>query len=83
MGLTPTLHLVPKVLKKSTAIPLLALRACVAYKKGETQLRQWLRERTTVLRDMYVASVVNCITIYCAYFFCFDKEDVKSSKTFL
>jgi len=28
-------HLVPKVLEKSRAIPLLTLRACVAYKKGE------------------------------------------------
>jgi len=36
VGLTPPHpHLVPKVLEKNTAIPLLTLRACVAYKKGE------------------------------------------------
>jgi len=34
MGLTPTPHLVSKVLEKSRAIPLLTLRACVAYKNG-------------------------------------------------
>jgi hypothetical protein len=28
-------HLVPKVLEKGTAIPLLTLRAFIAYKKGE------------------------------------------------
>ena len=33
--LTPQPHLVPKVLEKSRAIPLLTLRTCVAYKKGE------------------------------------------------
>jgi len=31
----PTPHLVPKVLKKRIAIPLLTLRDCVAYKNGE------------------------------------------------
>jgi len=35
VGLTTYPHLVPKVLEKSRAIPLLTLRACVAYKKGE------------------------------------------------
>ena len=35
VGLTPHPHLLPKVLEKSTDIPLLTLRACVAYKKGE------------------------------------------------
>ena len=35
MELTPHFHLVPNVLEKSRAIPLLTLRACVAYKKGE------------------------------------------------
>ena len=35
VGLTPHPHLLPKVLEKSRAIPLLTLRACVAYKKGE------------------------------------------------
>ena len=34
----PHPHLVPKVLEKSRAIPLLTLRACVAYKKGENRL---------------------------------------------
>ena len=32
---TPHPHLLPKVLEKSRAIPLLTLRACLAYKKGE------------------------------------------------
>jgi hypothetical protein len=35
VGLTPPPHLVPKGPRKSRAIPLLTLRACVAYKKGE------------------------------------------------
>ena len=35
VGLTPHPHLVPKVIEKSTAIPLLTLRAFVAYEKGE------------------------------------------------
>jgi len=35
VGLTPQPVLVPKVLQKSIAIPLLALRASVAYKQGE------------------------------------------------
>jgi len=35
VGLTPHPHLVPKVLEKGRAIPLLTLRACVAYRKGE------------------------------------------------
>jgi len=35
VGLTPHPHPVPKILQKSTAIPLLTLRVCVAYKKGE------------------------------------------------
>jgi len=35
VGLTPHPHLVPKVLEKGKAIPLLTLRAWVAYKKGE------------------------------------------------
>ena len=35
MGLTSHSHLVPQILGKSRAIPLLTLRACVAYKKGE------------------------------------------------
>ena len=34
-GWPPHPHLVPKVLEKSRAIPLLTLRACVAYTKGE------------------------------------------------
>ena len=34
-GWSSTPHLVSKVLEKSRAIPLLTLRACVAYKKGE------------------------------------------------
>ena len=38
VGLTPHPHLVPKVLQKSKAVPLLTLRACVAYKKGENLL---------------------------------------------
>ena len=36
VGLTPHPHLVPKVLEKNTAVPLLTLRDCVVYKKGET-----------------------------------------------
>ena len=36
MGLTPT----PKVLEKSSAIPLLTLKVCVAYKKGENLPRK-------------------------------------------
>ena len=36
VGLTPHPHLVPKVLEKSRALPLLTLRTCVAYKKGES-----------------------------------------------
>ena len=40
VGLTPHSHLVPKVLEKSRAIPLLTLRACVAYKKGENLPRK-------------------------------------------
>jgi len=35
VGLTPHPHLVPRVLEKSRAIPLLTLRACVSYKKRE------------------------------------------------
>ena len=35
MGMTPPqTHLVPKVLEKSRAVPLLTLRACVTYKMG-------------------------------------------------
>ena len=37
MGLTPHTRLVSKVLEKSTAILLLTLWACVAYKNGENQ----------------------------------------------
>jgi len=33
-GADPHPHLVPKVLEKIRAIPLLTLRVCVAYKKG-------------------------------------------------
>jgi len=35
VGLTPHHHLVPKVLEKSTAVPLLTVRVCVAYENGE------------------------------------------------
>ena len=35
MGLTYHPRLVPKVLEKIRAVPVLTLRACVAYKKGE------------------------------------------------
>ena len=35
MRLTPYSHLVPKVLEKIRAIPVITLRDCVAYKKGE------------------------------------------------
>jgi len=35
VGLSPHPHLVPKVLEKSRTIPLLTLKACVAYKKRE------------------------------------------------
>jgi len=35
VGLTPHPRLVPKVLEKIRAIPLLTIRAFVAYKKGE------------------------------------------------
>ena len=35
MGLTPNPHLVPKVLEKSSAIPLLPLRYCMSYKMDE------------------------------------------------
>jgi len=35
VGLTPHPHLVPKILENSRAIPLLTLRARVAYKNGE------------------------------------------------
>ena len=35
VGLTPHPHLVPKVLEKNRAIPVLTLRVCVAYKRGE------------------------------------------------
>jgi len=35
LRLTSPIHLVPKVLEKGTTIPLLTLRACEAYKKGE------------------------------------------------
>ena len=35
VGLTPSPHLMLKVLEKGRAITLLNLRACVAYKKGE------------------------------------------------
>ena len=38
MELTPHPLLVPKVLEKNTAIPLLTLRAFVAYKKVTTYL---------------------------------------------
>ena len=38
MGLTPHPHLVCRGPRKSRAIPLLNLRAFVAYKKGETYL---------------------------------------------
>jgi len=34
-GADPHPHLVPKVLEKSRAIPLLTVRVCVAYNKGE------------------------------------------------
>ena len=40
MGLHPPPHVVPKVLEKSRAIPLLTLRACVFYKKGENLHKQ-------------------------------------------
>jgi len=39
VGLTPPPpHIVPKVLEKRRAMPLLTRRACVAYKKGEILL---------------------------------------------
>ena len=38
VGLTPSPHLVLKVLEKSRAIPLLTLRACVAYRKVKTYI---------------------------------------------
>jgi len=41
VGLTPHPPVVPKVLEKRRAIPVLTLRACVAYKKGEN-LPTWL-----------------------------------------
>jgi len=47
LRLNPTPHLVPMVLEKSRAIPLLTLRACVAYKKGEN-LPTSIRVRLTV-----------------------------------
>ena len=47
-------HLVPKVLEKNRAIPLLTLRACMAYKKG------W--KLTYLLLRMYI-SVCVCVPL--------------------
>jgi hypothetical protein len=38
VGLTLNPHLVPKVIEKGRSIPLLTLRACLAYKKMEKKL---------------------------------------------
>jgi len=51
VGLTPHPDLVPKVLEKSRAIPLLILRT--AYKKGEK-----LKEPKNILRDRAVLGAV-------------------------
>ena len=50
MELTPHTHLVPKVLEKSIAIPLLTLRACVAYKKGEKPIYIYGDRGSTVVK---------------------------------
>ena len=59
MGMTPHPHLVPKVLEKSRAMPLLTLRACVAYKKAEnlpndTMFRAPTRSNLTFRIILYV-----------------------------
>ena len=59
MGLTPHPRLVPKVLEKSTAIPLLTQRACVAYKRGENL--------PTSIRFSFLATVEACVFLYGTY----------------
>ena len=51
MGLNPHRHLVPRVLEKSRAIPLLTLRAFVAYKNGENLLTILLIWRLLVIYE--------------------------------
>ena len=59
MGLTPPPHLVPKDLEKSRAIPLLTLRACVAYKNGKTRpIYDVLLFVWTINCDLFPYSVV-------------------------
>ena len=41
MGLTPRPHLECRGPRKSRAIPLLTLRACVAYKRVKTYIEGW------------------------------------------
>ena len=56
----PPSHLVPKVLEKSRAIPLLTLRVCVAYKKGEN-LTTLLSQMSDMLRMIYSPHVYHFI----------------------
>jgi len=59
VGLTLQPLLVPKVLEKSRVIPLLTLRACVAYKKNETYLpyaMTWVVNKKMVSEFSFQAS---------------------------
>jgi len=59
LGWTAQPHLVPKVLEKSRAIPLLTLVTFVAYKKGENRpyyyymLPVMLRETSYLVRNVW------------------------------
>ena len=55
-GAHPSPHLVPKVLEKSRATPILPLRACVAYKMGEN---------LPTCRRFHVCVCVWCVCVVC------------------
>ena len=68
MGLTPQSHLVQKVLEKSRAIPVLALMACVAYKKGENL--PILIKKIYMFRTDLLSIIRSLITVFTAIGIC-------------
>jgi len=74
-GWPPHPLLVPKVLEKSRTIPLLNLRACVAYKNGENLITNvalagcWLSLQEYEQNEVYLHVFLNTIQIHIRLFY--------------
>ena len=78
MGLTPHHHLVPKVLENSRATPLLTLRVCVAYTKGENLPTQKASEYEAKSNSSYFTASRNVVIL-----FVFSDTELKLTQLYL